>query len=369
MARDLDRIIRRALEEAAARCESVAVDEAWPSVSQRLRSETRRRRRRYIGWGTGVAAAVLLLAAFVAPLTVQGWDPWRTIMRVFVGPGETGLVQFGAGPRDVVAQKESPAGAGGSAERAGSPPANPSPYQETSPEKLQYASPHIAEPGHHRPGVASESEKSVKTVGDEFSPDVERARGGAGTPKEAGTGAGTADTATRAGEPRISIASVPDEAARDSGKQEPGAKALEVREIQVPPPEEVTIEAAARKAPFQPLFPAWLPSNTVVLRVTYQPLGNSAEIQIHFGGPEGKDLWFTQRGPVEQYGSGTGFDRTKTKVREVEIDGSKALVLDFLQDNSSLVEWFNGGVCYRMRSDWDGDVTLRIAGSLKPVQK
>lgn len=138
--------------------------------------------------------------------------------------------------------------------------------------------------------------------------------------------------------------------------------------IESPPPETVSLAEAARRAPFPLRFPTWLPEGTKVLRVIYDargPDGSFAEVQIHLGGSEGRDLHLTQMGPVEGFGSGTMFDRDNTRVREVEIDGVTSILLEFLHDGSSTLEWFAHGVVHRIRSDWDGDTTLRIARSLR----
>ena len=400
MAHDLDRIIRRALEEAAVRCEPGSADEAWCAIRSRLRSEGLIRRRLRIGWGAGVAAAVLLLVAVFGPMTARGWGPWQTVVRMFVGPGDTGLVQFGAGPRDLVAQKGSPTPGEPAGERtvghAGEgvgalPPVAPSDeYKEVAPDRII-----ITDARHARSGTGA----AVGGVGG-------TGVGATGAPVRAGAGgteAGGAEASMRhmtqlpggeaaaqegvpEGKGEASITSAPEDAATyekvkpgeesksddtAGGTNRPASpeKTREPAGIPFPSPEEMSLEAAAKKAPFEVLFPSWLPANTVVVRVTYQSLGPSGELEIHFGGPEGRDLWFSQRGPVKQYGSGTGFDRTKTRVRTVELFGSKAVLLDFSQDGSSLLEWFGGGVCYRMRSEWDGDVTLEVARSLKPVPR
>lgn len=151
----------------------------------------------------------------------------------------------------------------------------------------------------------------------------------------------------------------------------PLEEAPTVQVIEPPPPEEVSLEEAAARAPFQVRFPAWLPEDTGVVRVIYRPgtvSGSVAEVEIQLGGPLGKDLYLSQTGPIEQFGSGSGFDPETTRASEVEIDGTQAVLLEFLKNDSSSLEWFAGGVHYRISSDWEGETTLRMARSLAAVE-
>lgn len=275
---DLDRILRRSIQEAAERIPLPDHEQTLSRVSgEILRIRRLRSKKRRVAQASTLAACLLLL--FALNPTAQGWNPWQTITSFFVTDSGVGRLQMSSRPS--------------TGEHAHTPPPPDHPVPEFR--------------------DASQEDIAHDAIQQTF---------------------------------------------RVSGST---PASIELR----------TLDDAVERSPFPLRFPSWLPEDTELLWIIYQPDDRdekSAEVRMRIGGPAGKNLYLTQRGPVRQFAQGMSFHADETRVREVDVNGVKATLIEFQRDKSSSLDWFSEGVLTSLRSDWDGDTTLKIARSMRVVR-
>ncbi|MBX6377814.1 MAG: hypothetical protein IRY95_04620 [Clostridia bacterium] len=120
---------------------------------------------------------------------------------------------------------------------------------------------------------------------------------------------------------------------------------------------------AARRAPFPVHVPAWLPAGAHLLGVDYREAtpDRPVAVVLHLAAADGRTMAIEQEESVAAAG-----DRN-TGARRVDVDGSPAFLIEAANGRKPSLTWSAGGVTYRIRSDWDGETTLRVARSLRPV--